>query len=197
MSLIKCPECGKEISSQAFACPNCGFPMNKYQKDNVEQPVGNYLVLYTFTMQQSIAKHIWTFIIIEIIISGLIGASFIGFNLYVIIGVSIYCAIVEGLGVGGMIHGIVTTKRLNRLSGNKLEFNEEEKSLLFTDVSNLKHNIPIQNIIQFDGPGTMVVTYNDPITNSRKKAIVGCTCKNDILALRNKLKELKENITEQ
>ena len=28
MPLIKCPECGKEISDQAANCPNCGFPMN-------------------------------------------------------------------------------------------------------------------------------------------------------------------------
>ena len=26
MALIKCPECGKEISSLAVACPNCGAP---------------------------------------------------------------------------------------------------------------------------------------------------------------------------
>lgn len=26
MPLIKCPECGKEISSAAAACPNCGHP---------------------------------------------------------------------------------------------------------------------------------------------------------------------------
>ena len=28
MSLIKCPECGKEISDKAKACINCGFPLN-------------------------------------------------------------------------------------------------------------------------------------------------------------------------
>ena len=27
MALIKCPECGKEISSLAVACPNCGAPI--------------------------------------------------------------------------------------------------------------------------------------------------------------------------
>lgn len=27
MSMIKCPECGKEISDSAKACPNCGHPM--------------------------------------------------------------------------------------------------------------------------------------------------------------------------
>ena len=27
MALIKCPECGREISDKAFACPNCGSPV--------------------------------------------------------------------------------------------------------------------------------------------------------------------------
>lgn len=28
MALIKCPECGKEISDKAAACPNCGCPIH-------------------------------------------------------------------------------------------------------------------------------------------------------------------------
>lgn len=28
MSLIKCPECGKEISDKASSCPNCGMPLD-------------------------------------------------------------------------------------------------------------------------------------------------------------------------
>ncbi len=27
MPLIKCPECGREVSTAAKACPNCGFPV--------------------------------------------------------------------------------------------------------------------------------------------------------------------------
>lgn len=29
MALIKCPECGKEVSSNAVACPHCGNPVPK------------------------------------------------------------------------------------------------------------------------------------------------------------------------
>ena len=29
MALIKCPECGKEISDKAKTCPNCGYPIKK------------------------------------------------------------------------------------------------------------------------------------------------------------------------
>lgn len=35
MALIKCPECGKEISSFAKACPNCGFPVG-YSSQGLE-----------------------------------------------------------------------------------------------------------------------------------------------------------------
>ena len=28
MPLVKCPECGKEISDQAPACIHCGYPIN-------------------------------------------------------------------------------------------------------------------------------------------------------------------------
>ena len=27
MALIRCPECGREISSHAPACPSCGYPL--------------------------------------------------------------------------------------------------------------------------------------------------------------------------
>lgn len=29
MALINCPECGKEISDKAPACPNCGMPLRR------------------------------------------------------------------------------------------------------------------------------------------------------------------------
>jgi len=29
MALIKCPECQKEISDKALACPNCGLPLRR------------------------------------------------------------------------------------------------------------------------------------------------------------------------
>lgn len=31
MAMIKCPECGKEISENATSCPNCGNPVKKVQ----------------------------------------------------------------------------------------------------------------------------------------------------------------------
>ena len=41
MALINCPECGKQVSTEAKACPGCGFPVaEKFQQDEVgSQPV--------------------------------------------------------------------------------------------------------------------------------------------------------------
>lgn len=36
MSIITCPECGKDISDQAEACPHCGFPLKKTTAEGQE-----------------------------------------------------------------------------------------------------------------------------------------------------------------
>ena len=34
MALIKCPECGKEISDKASRCPKCGYPIEIIKKES-------------------------------------------------------------------------------------------------------------------------------------------------------------------
>ena len=41
MALIKCPECGKEISDKAPACIHCGFPLDQLEKDNSTESEDN------------------------------------------------------------------------------------------------------------------------------------------------------------
>lgn len=49
MALIKCPECGREISDQAVSCPNCGLPLkrmkNKESKLSIPSNVKAPLIL--------------------------------------------------------------------------------------------------------------------------------------------------------
>lgn len=37
MSLIKCPECGNDVSNKAIACPHCGCPIT--DKGNAEEKI--------------------------------------------------------------------------------------------------------------------------------------------------------------
>ena len=38
MALINCPECGKEESDKAHACPNCGCPLDSYTPNEEPKP---------------------------------------------------------------------------------------------------------------------------------------------------------------
>ncbi len=43
MALIKCPECGKDVSTAADVCPHCGYPIKKESKVKPEEkPNENY-----------------------------------------------------------------------------------------------------------------------------------------------------------
>ena len=39
MALIKCPECGKEISNKASSCPGCGCPINKTEVETEQDRI--------------------------------------------------------------------------------------------------------------------------------------------------------------
>ncbi|WP_313295197.1 zinc ribbon domain-containing protein [Diaphorobacter sp.] len=38
MALMKCPECGQNVSTQARTCPACGYPLKADQRPMHEQP---------------------------------------------------------------------------------------------------------------------------------------------------------------
>lgn len=64
MALIKCPECGKEISDLASNCPNCGFPIGfdggkrtesnvQYQQNTAPPPNNSYQQNSTYQQTSS------------------------------------------------------------------------------------------------------------------------------------------------
>lgn len=42
MSLIKCLECGSDISDQALSCPHCGVPINQETSKRVDLNIDKY-----------------------------------------------------------------------------------------------------------------------------------------------------------
>ena len=45
MALIKCNECGKEISDKAINCIHCGCPMNNQEKTNDKQKLNIFIII--------------------------------------------------------------------------------------------------------------------------------------------------------
>lgn len=62
MALIKCPECGKEISDKAKSCPGCGCPISsstkivKIKLPKTEQMADGFVGLFTSKATKIIAN---------------------------------------------------------------------------------------------------------------------------------------------
>ncbi|HEX9580645.1 MAG TPA: hypothetical protein VF970_06015 [Gemmatimonadales bacterium] len=41
VALIDCPECSERVSSYAWACPHCGFPVSEYGQQTLEEITGS------------------------------------------------------------------------------------------------------------------------------------------------------------
>lgn len=188
MALVKCPECGREISSVAKFCPHCGFPMENKEVTVADE---NLVSLYSFTLQKSCGNLVGLFIIVELLIAILMGLSFIGFYVYVIYGAAFFCTILEVSAVVGMISDIVKYKKLNSLIGKELKYDSTKKALIFEDINHANYVIPLDKVIQIDGPFTMVITYIDSFSKAKKKAIIGNTCKEDVIYLRKRVNALR------
>jgi predicted amidophosphoribosyltransferase len=48
MLLTQCPECKKDVSSQATTCPHCGFPLTANQDKTKQKPESALWILENF-----------------------------------------------------------------------------------------------------------------------------------------------------
>lgn len=81
MALIKCPECGKEISDKAGKCPHCGYPIEEIES-TVEKETDKEEVLDNNKETHKKKKTLNKKVIITI--SAIIGAAVIGAGAYMI-----------------------------------------------------------------------------------------------------------------
>lgn len=68
MALIKCAECGKEMSDKAACCPHCGCPITSMETENIEVPA-----VATQSADKPVKKR-KTWRIIPVVVAILIGA---------------------------------------------------------------------------------------------------------------------------
>jgi len=52
MALVKCPECGKEISDEAWRCPHCDYRLRSFQlTEYLSAALGAVVVAYIIAAQ--------------------------------------------------------------------------------------------------------------------------------------------------
>lgn len=102
MALIKCPECGKEISDKADACPYCGCPsIETVEAEKIKDSTKLIISVFLCVLGYILAYFINTGILVII--------PLVLFIISVILGIkcskklSIIVVIISGLGVASII----------------------------------------------------------------------------------------------
>lgn len=83
MALIKCPECGKEVSDKAVRCPHCGMPLNEIHSVTQESTNNDAGRNTELSQSQKEKKRIHKWLLVIFIVGSLLligGIVFLFFN---------------------------------------------------------------------------------------------------------------------
>ena len=200
MALIKCPECGKEISDKAKVCIHCGYPM----KEEVLNPIKalpevddeNNETITTFVRRSCAGEIVTLGILLEIVLPALcVPWFFIGAIEGIIFGSILagFYVVMSILAPFSIVKTVKLNTRRNSYREKRIMINKGKNIFVFEgETAEYTKVIPFKDIVGFDGPHTLVVTHL--INNRREKLVLGYTTRKDVLRLRKIHEELKENI---
>ena len=203
MALIRCPECGREISSRAKACPHCGFPMDDVVKPNDEDLVIEPILE---RKKSSIVASIFLFLFLELVFAG-------GFVFCVLLNIfkpeffqsltGLFIVLMLLFGAASLIAiaGLVVTiidraKNNNRLDKDLIKYDKEQKVLIFYSFKDIELNIDPSKVQHLDGNSKVFLYYIDDSKKKKTKMLtLGYAHKDDIQRARNQILALKASST--
>ena len=203
MALIRCPECGKQISSKAKACPHCGFPLDDVIKPNEEELVIEPLLE---RKKSSIVASIFLFLFLELVFA----AGFVFCVLMSVLNHEVFQSL-DGLFIVLMllfgaasliaIAGLVVTiidraKNNNRLDKDLNKYDKEQKLLIFYSFKDIELKIDPSKVLHLDGNSKVFLYYIDDNKKKKTKMLtLGYAHKDDIQRARNQILALKASST--
>lgn len=203
MALIRCPECKKQISSKAKACPNCGFPLDDVIKPNEEELVIEPLLE---GKKSSIVASIFLFLFLELVFA----AGFVFCVLMSVLNHEVFQSL-QGLFIVLMllfgaasliaIAGLVVTiidraKNNNRLDRDLIKYDKEQKVLIFYSFKDIELKIDPSKVLHLDGNSKVFLYYIDDNKKKKTKMLaLGYSHKDDIQRARNQILSLKASNT--
>ena len=198
MALIRCPECGREISSRAKACPHCGFPMDDVIKPNEEEVIIETILE---RKKSSIVASIFLFLFLEVVFTA-------GFVFCVLVNVysqetfqslsGLFIVLMLLFGASSLIAiaGLVVTiidraKNNNRLDKDLIKYDKEQKILIFYSFKDVELKIDSSKVQHLDGNSKVFLYYIDDSKKKTKMLTLGYAHKDDIQRARNQILAFK------
>ena len=191
MALIKCPECNKDISSEALTCPYCGYPIKLKVKEEKKES-------FTVAFRSGPGSILGAVIVIAIfslifmaggttllITANRDGGMIFGGSFLLIIGVLFFITTIVYID-----YFVNNAKNMNR---NCIEYNAEKDRLVLCTVFGKiieidpKYYIDVKD--NFFTDNMLLFYYRDPITGRNKKEKLGyCSNRNQIRSNINKIR---------
>ena len=198
MALIRCPECGGEISDKAIACPHCGFPLEN-KNTEIEKPSEIEKSSNPVTkVDQS-----WDLVAL-ISLRG--GETFAGPIVWLTLFTVIYAVMWLTMGrleyswipllIFGLFYTIVAALAISRIvwvsqfnarAGKVIYYDRANKTVCFEESKNGKTTIPLDDIVGFYGPKILRIKYKPKGKKGVYDMALGFTTTEDV----NLLNELK------
>lgn len=197
MALIKCPECGKEISDQAPACIHCGFPLKKQAEEaQILEPILS-------RKKVNALVPIIVYILFDVLLGGGYALAFVFMSMNqslwgVYVGIAVLLTFLTIISIFAMVDTIVErAKNNNRLDINLIEFDKNKNELILKNHKDKLLIINPQSFRFLDGNEKVYLYYyetktnNGKIKNTQKMFILGYAEKDDINKARELLNSLK------
>ena len=174
MALIKCPECGKDVSDTIDACIHCGF---KLKKKPIEQKATNNSSNLVVLMRRArVGKS-------RYVVLWALGIAFV----FLIFGIFM-------IAIG--IASIDVIQENNNVVYECIYYGKKQQQFVICDIKNKKYTVKPNEILKIDNNGladSVRIKIKKP--NGKKKTIiVGMTSLTDFEYLKVFLETLRKNI---
>ena len=193
MAIIKCPECGQDVSTYATTCPHCGYPLKEKLESNEKKQIveEDDVVVAKMKGGGSFASSIVAFVFVDaIFVFGIIVGSIFSNQPALITFAGFLGLFLEALSIVGLISDIKKVSRLNKRENYLVTYNTKTDLVSFIDYDGNQQRIKVCDIIGIDGPTGFQITYMD--NGSKKKTLTGFTCREDVLKAREILNKSKD-----
>ena len=197
MALIKCPECGKEISDKAPACIHCGFPLPKLEE--------NKKTIFLKRSKATFFTPIAIFLVVDVILGVLIGffATQIAPNqnsdlvFLFSIGLVIF-TFASFISVAGLVIAIVDrVKNNNRININLMEYDKENNILICRNYKDETISVKPELVRYLDGNDKVYLYYFVEGEKTKKKVFtLGFAESSEISEARAMIERIKESSKE-
>lgn len=198
MALIKCPECGREISDQSDHCIYCGFPLknnNQLNKSIINQSSNDELPKSHVIGYRGEPGFIKWFSVVCLIL----GLVFIVVSFF-LTKISIYIwplsATIIGLCIYLIAYSIVCFARMVMNSNNKnncIEYDANDRKLVLSTINGQEIRIDPKDYVElkdnFNTDNLLKFTYRLPSGQFVKANLGYCSNRNELRADINRIRD--------